>query len=359
MDTPPTRLDDDAHLNLPRGMLEGMGSITAPAFDTPDVIRDCLAEHYIQNLDRSELFKAAVRLSDDLKRRKFEEPEVHRMVLATLISRLGVLDRNHLKSIEKAVAWVFGEQARGLSCTGALSHEGLCFVRQRGCRFDRQRQELHASRVAAAQAVCPDLAVLLDMLAHELDRAHPSESRMAAWTYQELATIEKEHDVVPGNEDHPIYAPLRALADRIRARHQTQGYDRYTARRMLHLLEDLGWVKLVEKGKPGTRAGKSNGYMRVLPPPTPATEAAAAVTVSAAEETNAPNLPPATGSLADDLAFLSGSITTAESPAEVGEQPPSHSPTTHVHGVERPDELTIPHVNLSVADSATNTEGLA
>lgn len=253
--------DDQNENDLPRGLIEGVGSLTA-AFDTPDILRDCLREHYVERLTRAALFDAARRLADDLKRRHFTKAMALEIVLS-LVSRRLTLGREQHQQVEKAVTWVFDEQEHGLTCTGVLAREGMCFKTERRCRFDEQAQDLHTERVASTSQGLPTAWT------QYLEGVHPTEVLFVSWTYAELVRYELKNRCTPGDERTPIFVGYRVIADGVRATRRTGVFDKNVALRSVRRLQEIGLVRMVVKGESGTRRRKANGYVRVVPVPQP------------------------------------------------------------------------------------------
>lgn len=247
--------------DLPRGLTQGFAILDHAS--TPGIMRDCLREHYVDRLTPAGLFQGAGRLADDLKRRGFEEGPAVQAIVSLAGTALRVLKRGQIKQIEKAVAWVYHKQEHGLTCTGVLVLEGLCFVRSRRCSFHEEENSLRQRRRNRQPTQLPPNWT--DFMAG----AHPSDAYYAAWTYPELGKLEQEHNLNPGDPDTPILIGFRALADRVRAAHRSPGYDKNVAVRMMHLLQDVGLVRKVVNGRSGVRTRKANGYIRVVPFPAP------------------------------------------------------------------------------------------
>lgn len=252
---------DDNEVSLPPGLIEGLGSLDAP-LDTPDIMRDCVRENYVERLSRADYFNGARRIADDLRRRSFPKAKALELVLAFMTRRLP-LTRDHLRNIEKAVTWVYDEAERGLSCRGALVREGLCFIADRTCRFNQIENDLYAERVAQTPNGLPTAWT------EYFERVHPTEVWFARMTYGELVRQESRLRCTPGNPNTPILVGFRAIADAVRARERTQAFTKGQALRSVHRLVEVGLVLKVVQGKSGTASRKANGYVRVVPIPPP------------------------------------------------------------------------------------------
>ena len=247
--------------SAPPGVLEGVWSLDA-RLDSPDIMRDCLRERYWEKPNRAEYFKAARRLTDDLKRRGCPEPKALELISGHLIVKLKLDRKEHLRNIEKAIHWVYEKQEHGLTCSdnGCLAVEGLCHRLTKRCVFFERAQEIAKGRLANVQSGLPN------ELENELSNLHPTTALFARWTYLTLLSIETERGLRPGDEKQPIFVGFRTLVDRVRVQQGSAAYTRYAAVDSIRLLEDIGAIKKVVQGSSGTMRRRANGYIRQLPP---------------------------------------------------------------------------------------------
>lgn len=250
--------DDDT----PQGLREGFGSLEHNP-DTPMIMRDCIKETYVDKPNAETIFKAAIRIADDLKRRSFVEDDALKIVLDQLTIKLKFLKRAQHKSIVQAVQWVFKEQESGLTCTGALLKEGVCFLKDRPCRFNIEENHIRQAKRNIYAVGMPE------NWREFMANLHPGDAYYADWIYKELAKLEQEKNLIPGEKKTPIFVSYRTLASRVNAARRQGGMDFHAAARVIKLLEDVGLIKKVVQGKRGTMKGLANGYIRVIPFPLP------------------------------------------------------------------------------------------
>lgn len=216
--------------------LTGFGELCY-ALHTPEIMRDCIRARYWESTNQAEIFNVIGRLADDFKRRGFSQHKAIEFIREHLASKLGPLKAAALKQIASATTWIYTKQEHGLTCSGALVHEGLCFRREKACRF-------YAIDTTNRQAIKNANPVILpDEVSKFLEAAHPSAAIYASWTYKELLYIEQERNLIPGDYREPILIGFRDLAGRVAMRNRTPGYDRHTACKAIRLLEDCGLVK--------------------------------------------------------------------------------------------------------------------
>lgn len=223
-------------------------------------MRDCLIINYVQGLGVSNLHPAAVRLANDLRRRGIAEDMATRMIVGLAQMKIVVLKPAHITTIERAVTYVYRKQEHLLTCTGRLKAEGLCFKTIRPCRFDQEDQEIRSGRRSATTVAIPDVGKYLPGANH-------ADVLYATLAYTELAKVEAERNLIPGDAAEPILIGFRGLAARVVTEHQRPGFDRNVACTVIRLLEDVGLIKRVVQGRSGRMNRQANGYIRVLPPP--------------------------------------------------------------------------------------------
>lgn len=238
----------------------GLGAVSLP---TPEIMRDCIQRRYWEAPNKVELYKAALRLADDFKRRGYRFKIALEIIQAHLVSKLGLVKPEQLKQIENGVYWSFHVQDHPITCNGALVIEGICFKTTKNCRF----HEIDTANRALVKNLNP-IVTPAEVEAY-LEGLHPTEALFCRWTYLELCHIEHERNLLPGTTKEPIYIGFRKLAERVSLRNRTAAYNKDTALNSIRLLEDNGFVKTIERGVSGTRRGRpmSNGYMRVLTAP--------------------------------------------------------------------------------------------
>jgi hypothetical protein len=238
--------------------VEGFGELCV-SLHTPAIMRDCIRERYWDNPNAAEIFKGAIRLADDFKRRGFAQQKAVEIILEHLVAKLRLVKTEALKNIASAVTWVYAKQEHGITCAGALNREGLCFRTERACRF----QEIDSTNRQAIRNANP--IILPAEVSTYLEAAHPSEAIYARWTYTELLYLEQERNLIPGDLREPIFIGFRALAMRVSMRNKTPGYNKHEACKAIKLLEDCKLVKRVVHGKAGYMQRMANGYARITP----------------------------------------------------------------------------------------------
>lgn len=237
---------------------DGYGS-GARELNTPEVMRDCIREHYWERPSITNVFQVVGGLADDFKRRGFTYPKASEIIHGHLIETLGPLKPDALKQIKTKLDWVYKKQTQGLTCTGTLNRYGICHKDKKRCRFQEQDIEVR-QWIRSTHPI-----VLTEDVTRFLGPLHPTDALYAGWTYLELFRLEHERNLIPGNQKEPIFIGFRALASRVIAQNGRAGYDRHCACKYIRLLEDAGFIKTVVKGKAGKMQRKANGYIRLTP----------------------------------------------------------------------------------------------
>ena len=227
---------------------------------TPEVMRDCIRKHFWEMPVKADLFRATGWLADDLKRRGFTRQKTLEIIQGHLTLKFNCLKPTDLKQIQTKVEWVYNTQTHGLTCTGALDRAGLCHKSKNRCHF----HELNTAARQWIKSLHP--VVLPDEIKKRLDKLHPTDVSYAGWTYLELFRLEQENGLLPGNPKEPILIGFRPLAVKVTAHNKSPGFDRHHAVKYVRLLEDIGVIKTVVKGKAGTIGRRmANGYIRLIP----------------------------------------------------------------------------------------------
>lgn len=242
--------------------LKGYGP-GAVSLHTPEIMRDCIRTSYWEAPNRVELYKTALRLADDFKRRGYHFKAALQIIQAHLIEKLALIKPEHLKQVETGVNWAFNKQDHPITCNGALVTDGICFKAITPCRF----HEIDTENRALVKKLNP--IVTPSEVEKYLEGLHPTEALFCRWAYLELLHIEHERGLLPGNTKEPILIGFRNLAERVGLRNKTACYSKDTALKAIRLLEDNGFIKTIVRGVSGTRRGRpmSNGYIRVLTTP--------------------------------------------------------------------------------------------
>lgn len=220
---------------------------------------------------RSEQKKAAYLILLELQRIDVDRDEPRQMIVDWNEDRndppMPMSQARH--HIVDLVDWVYDRAEKSdrrfeLGCTGLLRDGGLAM---RGVHFDPiclgpENCDYHQSRIGRSLDSFDEDA-FYDNGWYTYLLNNFVNGMYAYKLYLELRYIAMEKGL---SQRDPIYVGFRALAKRLSKKIKDDPSPMGVVRAM-RVLEQVGLVKTVEKGRPGPHGKRANGYMRILPIP--------------------------------------------------------------------------------------------